>query len=97
VIASPLREAPAYSLEAVLAAHNGGAHVTYWTFAGATGEAARWLRGVHLLRQFGAVFMDERELTYWDLQSFDGAILFDSVNPTEPTPTGLRRAKPKTQ
>lgn len=96
VIASPLRAAPAYSLEGTLAAQSGGAPVSYWTFANATGKAAQWLQGVHALRAFGAVFLREgHEFTYWDLQSFDGAILFDSVSPTEPTPTGERHAKSK--
>lgn len=96
VVVHPLREPPAGSVEAILGTANGGAPVTYWTFARATGEAARWVRGVHALRLFGAVFRDEgRDFPYWDLRSFDGVILFQSVTPTEPTPTGERRAKPK--
>lgn len=98
VIAKPLATPPAYSLEAALEAHSSGTPVTYWTFAQATDEAAHWLEGIHLVRQFGAVFMPEgQEFAYWDLQSFDGAILFESVSPTVPTPTGERRAKPKPQ
>lgn len=96
VIAQPLRTVPPASMESVLASRSAGAHVTYWTFADASGEAARWLKGVHPLRSFGAVFMGESEISYWDLASIDGAILFDTVSPTEPTPTGERRAKPKT-
>lgn len=96
VVAHPLRVPPAGSLEATLGAANGGAPVTYWTFARSTGEAARWVTGVHALRRFGAVFRDEGDdFAYWDLRSFDGVILFQSVTPTEPTPTGERRAKPK--
>lgn len=96
VVPATLRAPPPYSLEATLGARSGGAPVTYWTFARAQGEAARWLKGVRALRQFGAVFMPEgQEFTYWDLQSFDGAILFASVTPTDPTPTGERRAQPK--
>lgn len=96
VIAQPLRTAPPASLESILASRSAGAHVTYWTFADQTGEAARWLKGVHALRSFGAVFMGESEISYWNLASIDGAILFDAVSPTEPTRTGERRAKPKT-
>lgn len=96
VVASSLSTPPAHSLEAVLDARSGGAPVTYWTFARATGEAARWLDGIRALRQFGAVFVpDGYDFTYWDLRSLDGAILFHSVTPTDPTPTGERRARPK--
>lgn len=96
VVAQPLRSVPVASLESVLSSRSAEAHVTYWTFADASGDAAHWLRGVHPLRSFGAVFMGESEISYWDLGSFDGAILFDTVSPTEPTPTGERHAKPKT-
>lgn len=95
VIADTLRAPPPHSLEAVLAAHAGGQQVTYWNFSRATGEAADWLQGMHVVRTFGAVFLGEYELGYWNLASFDGAILFDSVSPTEPTPTGERRATRK--
>lgn len=96
VVAIPLRVPPAGSLEAVLGAANGGAPVTYWTFAAATGDAARWVSGVHAMRLFGAVFPPgERDFLYWDFRGFDGVILFQSVTPTDPTPTGERRAKPK--
>jgi hypothetical protein len=71
-------------------------HVSYWSFERATGEAAEWLRGVHAIRDFGSVFLRAgKEFSYWDLSSFDGAILFDHVTPTDPTPTGERRATPK--
>ncbi|HLL22775.1 MAG TPA: erythromycin esterase family protein, partial [Kofleriaceae bacterium] len=96
VVTNPLRVPPAGSVEAVLGAANGGLPITYWTFADATGDAARWVSGVHAVRQFGAVFpAGERDLWYYDLRSVDGAILFQSVTPTDPMPTGERRAKPK--
>jgi erythromycin esterase-like protein len=96
VISNSLRVPPAGSVEAVLGTANGSAPITYWTFARATGEAARWVSGVHALRLFGAVYPGEKyDFPYWDLRSFDGIILFQSVTPTEPTPTGERRAKPK--
>lgn len=98
VVAGSMSAPPAHSLEAMLDARSGGAQVTYWTFARAAGEAARWLKGIRALRQFGAVFASEgNDFTYWDLQRLDGAILFRSVTPTDPTPTGERRAKPKQQ
>jgi erythromycin esterase len=93
VIASTLQVPPPHSLEAVLKTRSSSAPLTYWTFAAATGEAARWLKGVRVLRTFGSMFMGEYEVEYWDLQSFDGAILFESVSPTDPTPTGERRAQ----
>ena len=94
VIARPLQAVPAHSLEAVLARRSAGASISYWTFARATGEFARWLKGMHALRTFGSAFMGPLEIEYWNLRSFDGAILFQAVSPTEPTPTGERRAKP---
>lgn len=95
VIVRDLPAAPAYSVEAVLGAHSSHAPVTYWTFARATGAAARWLNGVRALRSFGSVFArGGAEFPYWNLTSFDGAILFDNVTPTEPTATGERVAKP---
>lgn len=98
VIAHTLSAPPPFSLEGTLATQSHGARVTYWTFSRAKDEAARWLKQVHLLRHFGAAFVPAgQEFTYWDLQSFDGAILFDSVSPTEPTATGERRASPKKQ
>ena len=96
VVAQPLRAAAPGGLENVLASRSGDAHVTYFTFADATGEVARWLKGVHLLRSFGSAFIGEWENAYWNLEGIDGAILFDSVSPTEPTPTGERHATPKT-
>jgi erythromycin esterase-like protein len=95
VMPRPLDEPPPHSVEAVLRGAANGAAVTYWTFSRASGEAARWLAGVHALRSFGAVFMDERNWAYWNLQAMDGVVLFDSVSPADPTPTGERRATPK--
>jgi erythromycin esterase-like protein len=95
VIAQSLLPAPPASLESVLASRSANAHVTYWAFGDTSGEAARWVQGVHLLRSFGAVFMGDLEFSYWDLSGIDGAILFDTVSPTVPTPTGERRAEPK--
>ena len=96
VVVNALRPPPVGTLEAALAPGSGGAQVTYWTFSHATGDAARWLNGVHALRLFGAVFPREgRDFPYWDLHTIDGAILFQTVSPTDPTPTGERRAKPK--
>ncbi|MEJ7603544.1 MAG: hypothetical protein WKG01_37000 [Kofleriaceae bacterium] len=51
---------------------------------------------MHALRIVNAVFpRDGRDFPYWDLQTIDGVILFQTVTPTAPTPTGERRAKPK--
>lgn len=97
VIASTLQAPPEYGLEAVLAARSAGAPITYWTFARATGEAVRWLKGMHALRTFGSAFMGPLEIEYWNLRAFDGVILFQSVSPTVPTPTGERHATPKPQ
>lgn len=95
VIAHSLRSPPPNSVEAALASRAAGAAVTYWTFATATGEAARWLDGVHPLRDFGALFPHERhDFNYWSLRSIDGVVLFDRITATEPTPTGERRAQP---
>ena len=95
VIVQPLRPVAPGGLESVLASRTGDAHVTYFTFADASGEVARWLKGVHLLRSFGSAFIGEWENGYWNLEGIDGAILFDTVSPTEPTPTGERHAQPK--
>lgn len=96
VIPHDIPPAPADSVEATLFEARGGSSVTYWEFARAKGDAAQWLRGVHRLTEFGAVYPgDQNALSVWDLRSIDGAVLFDHVTPTVPTPTGERVAAPE--
>lgn len=90
VVPRELPPAPAYALETMLAAHRIG-RVSYFRFATATAPAATWLAGLHPLREFGAVHpKPDKEFHPFDLSALDGAILFDEVHPTDPTPTGER-------
>lgn len=91
VVPRELPAPPPYSLEAMLAPHRVGP-VSYFRFAAASPPAATWLRGLHAIREFGAVHpTPEREFRPFDLRAIDGAILFETVHSTEPTPTGERR------
>lgn len=93
VIPRELPVAPPYSLEAMLGPHSIGP-ITYFQFATAKGPARAWLAGLHPFRQFGAVHPSP-ELEQWpsELRALDGAVLFEQVHPTDPTPTGERHAK----
>lgn len=96
VIAHQIPAQVADGIEATLFRQRGGSSVTYWDFARATGEAARWLGGLHRLLEFGAIYQgDQNVFVLWDLRSIDGAVLFEHVTPTIPTPTGERVAVPK--
>jgi hypothetical protein len=95
VISHQLPPAPAYSVEGMLAKLGGGAVTTYWNFGAAVGEAKMWLSGIHPLGEFGANYPgDEYVFTPWNLRSVDGAILYERVTPSVPTPTGERFATP---
>jgi erythromycin esterase len=96
VIAHQIPVQVADGVEANLFRERRGSSVTYWDFTRATGDAARWLRGLHRLLEFGAIYRgDQNVFVLWDLSSIDGAVLFEHITPTIPTPTGERVAVPK--
>jgi erythromycin esterase len=96
VISHQIPVAPADSVEANLFRYHGSSNITYWDFSRATGEAARWLGGLHRLDEFGAIYPGNQNLfVLWDLRSIDGVVLFERITPTIPTPTGERVAAPK--
>jgi erythromycin esterase len=97
VVPHQLPAMPTHSVEATLFRHARGLSVTYWRFSRATGDASRWLDGIHWLAEFGPVYPGDKDAFFlWDLRSIDGAVLFDRVTPTISTPTGERVAKPAT-
>jgi len=88
-----LEPAADYTLEHALFASSHGSETSYWHFAEATGGDHKWLTDTHMIRQFGAVFPEAaHEYVPWDLEGMDGAVLFKTIHPSDPTPTGERRA-----
>jgi len=86
VITHRLANAPAYSLEGALqySASGPSSRTTYWSF-GKTAKRSAWLRGLHWIRSFGATYPgDEKSFEIYDLRSIDGAVLFNTVLPSEP-------------
>lgn len=75
-----------YTLEGALAQSSPCplGEVTYWSFGNAAARRAPWLRDLHWVRSFGATYPgDPKSFEIYDLRSFDGAVLFKTVTPSE--------------
>jgi erythromycin esterase-like protein len=87
VVVHPLPAAPGYSLEGALAhaMQRPASLIAYTTFDHPGTPRMRWLRELHWIRSFGATYPgDQKSFELYDLAAIDGAVLFDTVTPTEP-------------
>jgi erythromycin esterase len=97
VVAHTLPTPPPYSLESALlrGAPGSVSDVTYWTFGRAGPAGKRWLEGLHWVQFFGSMYpANNLPFHVLDLTTFDGAILFRKVTPSQPMASGNKATGP---